>query len=207
MDLDTLSLTPLECERLINSLVVPRPIAWITTVDGAGIGNLAPFSYFNVVSGGRPPVVMVSFSPKGDKHTLANLVDTGEFVVNVADESLRAPMVQSSGEFGPDIDEAEVLELATESSSVVSPPRLALARAALECRTAGIYPIDDYTVAFGRVVHIHVSDGVVRDGRIDPELLTPVARLGASLYTTVTHAYRMERPAVTPDKEEQPSQT
>jgi flavin reductase (DIM6/NTAB) family NADH-FMN oxidoreductase RutF len=205
LEVDTQALTPLDCERLINSLVVPRPIAWITTIDETGVGNLAPFSYFNVVSGGSPPVVMVSFSPKGRKDTLANLVDTGEFVVNIVDESLRAKMVESSGEHAPGVDEAALLGLATEPSVAVAPPRLALARAALECRTDGTYPIDDYTVAFGRVARLHVADAVIRDGRVDPQLLAPVGRLGGSLYTTVTKVYRMERPSVVADQEEQPS--
>src|SRR4249919_1057454 len=99
MEYDTAKLTPLANERLINSLVVPRPIAWVTTVDAEGRGNLAPFSYFNVVSGGTPPVVMISFSTKGYKHTLANLVETGEFVVNVVSYELSEAMVASSGEY------------------------------------------------------------------------------------------------------------
>jgi flavin reductase (DIM6/NTAB) family NADH-FMN oxidoreductase RutF len=194
MDVDTRSLTPLENERLINSLVVPRPIAWVSSLGADGSGNLAPFSYFNVISGGTPPVVMVSFSPKGAKHTLDNLLETGEFVINVVSDGLRAPMVQSSADAELGVDEAATLGLPTTPSTQVAPPRLRDALAALECRLHGTHRIDGSTAAFGRVVHVHVADDVVRDGRVDPTLLAPVARLGASLYTTVTTAYRMERP-------------
>jgi flavin reductase (DIM6/NTAB) family NADH-FMN oxidoreductase RutF len=194
VDIDTGGLSALDSERLINSLVVPRPIAWITTVDTAGRGNLAPFSYFNVVSSGPPPAVMISFSPKGRKDTLHNLVQTGEFVVNIASSDLREQMVASSAEFGLSIDEAEVLGLAMTQSAAVRPPRLATARASLECTTIGTQRIDDSTIAFGRVVHLHICDDVLRDGRVDPVLLAPVGRLGGSLYTTVTGAYKISRP-------------
>jgi flavin reductase (DIM6/NTAB) family NADH-FMN oxidoreductase RutF len=195
MDVATESLTRLESERLINSLVIPRPIAWITTIDGGGQLNLAPFSYFNVVSGGTPPVVMVSFSPKGPKHTLANLVATGEFVVNVVGEGLREAMIQSSAEYAAEIDEVAVVGLHTAPSAVVGPPRLAAAPAALECRLIETKRIDEFVVAFGRVVQIHVADDVVVSGRPDPSLIRAVGRLGGSLYTTVSDVYRLRRPA------------
>jgi flavin reductase (DIM6/NTAB) family NADH-FMN oxidoreductase RutF len=194
VDVDAAGLSALDSERLINSLVIPRPIAWVTTTDMAGRGNLAPFSYFNVVSSGPPPAVMISFSPKGRKDTLHNLVDTGEFVVNVVSDDLREEMVASSAEFGLSIDEAEVLGLGMTPSVKVRPPRLAGARTALECRTIGTHSVDSSTVAFGRVVHLYIADAVLRDGRVDPVLLAPVGRLGGNLYTTVSDVYRISRP-------------
>jgi flavin reductase (DIM6/NTAB) family NADH-FMN oxidoreductase RutF len=198
VEVATDTLSSLESERLINALVIPRPIAWVTTLDAEGRGNLAPFSYFNVVSGGSPPIVMVSFSPKGPKHTLANLVATREFVVNIVAERMREGMVASSGDYGAEVDEAKLLGLATLPSSVVRPQRLADAPAALECRLIETKPLDDFVVAFGRVIHIHVSDEVVADGRPDPARIRPVGRLGGSLYTTVEEPYRLERPARSP---------
>lgn len=195
MEVDAADLSVLDSERLINSLVIPRPIAWVSTVDAAGRGNLAPFSYFNVVSSGPPPAVMISFSPKGRKDTLRNLVETGEFVLNGAGHDLREEMVASSAEFALSVDEAEVLGLAMTPSTKVRPPRLAAARTALECTTIGTQAIDDSTIAFGRVVYLHVSDEVLRDGRPDPVLLAPVGRLGGSLYTTVSDVYKISRPA------------
>ena len=194
MDVATHKLSPLESERLINSLVIPRPIAWITTVDLEGRRNLAPFSYFNVVSGGSPPVVMVSFSPKGPKHTLANLVATGEFVVNVVTGALREAMVASSAEVEAGVDETEVVGLETAPSAEVRPPRLAAAPAALECLLLETKGIDEFVVAFGRVVHIHVADDVLAGERPDALLIRPVGRLGGSLYTTVDETYRLDRP-------------
>jgi flavin reductase (DIM6/NTAB) family NADH-FMN oxidoreductase RutF len=205
MDVDPLGLPPGECTWLINSLVVPRPIAWISTVDADGVGNLAPFSYFNVADGGSPPVLMVSFSPKGAKHSLDNIRSTGEFVVNIVSDWQRELMNASSAEFPSHVDELQELELPTAASTAVRPPRLAEAAAALECRTYGIHAVNDSTVVFGTVVHVHVRDELFVDGRVDPELLRPVARLGGSLYTTVESVYRMQRPGPIA-KEGSPSQ-
>jgi flavin reductase (DIM6/NTAB) family NADH-FMN oxidoreductase RutF len=191
MDFATDRLSALQSERLINSLVIPRPIAWVTTVDAADCRNLAPFSYFNVVSGGVPPVVMVSFSPKGEKHTLDNLIATGEFVVNVVSAGLRDAMVKSSAPHPADVDETEFLGLETVPSVAVRPPRLALAPAALECRLLETKPVDAFVAAFGRVVHIHVADEVITAGRPDPTLIGAVGRLGGSHYTTVSDIYRL----------------
>ena len=204
MEFDTTALTPVENERLINSLVVPRPIAWVTTLDAEGRGNLAPFSYFNVVSGGTPPIVMISFSTKGYKHTLANLVATGEFVVNVVSHELSAAMVASSGDYPSGVDEAALVGLDVAPGAAVRPGRLAAAPAALECRTVSTSPVDAFTVALGRVVHIHVADAVLRDGRVDPALLQPVARLGGSLYAALGDAYRIERPSLQGEGERSP---
>ena len=200
MDIASADLDPLDLERLVNSVVVPRPIAWITTLDESGRGNLAPFSYFNVVSSGHPPIVMVSFSPKGKKDTLANLVARGEFVVNLVSDELRAAMVASSAPLAAGDDEARRVGLDTAASASVSVPRLAAARAALECRTHATQPVGEFTMVFGAVAHFHVDDAVIRDGRVDPALLAPVGRLGGSLYATVSEPYRLERPEAAPDQ-------
>jgi flavin reductase (DIM6/NTAB) family NADH-FMN oxidoreductase RutF len=194
MEYNVENLSGLELEHLVNSLVVPRPIAWVSTQNADGAGNLAPFSYFNVVSS-SPPVVMVSFSPKGKKDSLANIRASGEFVVNVATHHLRHTMVCSAADLEHGHDEAEALGLATLASVTVAPPRIADASAALECRVHEVIPVFGSTVVLGRVLHIHVDDDVIRDGRVLPELLCPVSRLGGSLYATVTETYRIVRPA------------
>jgi flavin reductase (DIM6/NTAB) family NADH-FMN oxidoreductase RutF len=193
VDYDISDLSPHQREQLMNSLVVPRPIAWITTLDADGIGNLAPFSYFNLVSS-SPPVVMVAFSSKGRKDTLANIQSQGEFVVNVVSHPLRHPMVASSANVGPEVDEGAVVGLEVEASARVAPPRLTQAAAALECRLHQVVPVFDSHAVLGTIEHVHVADQVLRDGRVVAELLTPVARLGGSLYTTVTQTYRIDRP-------------
>jgi flavin reductase (DIM6/NTAB) family NADH-FMN oxidoreductase RutF len=192
-------LTGQELEHLVNSLVVPRPIAWLSTLNKQGVGNLAPFSYFNVVSS-SPPVVMVSFSPKGKKDSLANIRESGEFVVNVATHHLRHTMVGSAADLDHGVDEAEALGLATIGSVTVAPPRIADASAALECRLHAVVPVFDSTVVLGLVQQVHVDDAVIRDGRVLPELLSPVSRLGGSLYATVTSTYKIARPPETDQK-------
>lgn len=193
MEFDVDALSERELEHLVNSLVVPRPIAWVSTQNKLGVRNLAPFSYFNVVSS-SPPVVMVSFSPKGKKDTLANIIETEEFVVNIATHGLRRPMVVSSADVALGIDEMELLGLEPAASSVVTVPRVAAASAALECRLHQVVPVFGSTVVLGRVHRVHVAEEVMREGRVVAELLAPVARLGGSLYTTVVATYRIDRP-------------
>jgi flavin reductase (DIM6/NTAB) family NADH-FMN oxidoreductase RutF len=196
MEYNVEALSDSELEHLVNSLVVPRPIAWLSTLNSDGVGNLAPFSYFNVVSS-SPPILMVSFSPKGKKDSLANIRETGEFVVNVATHHLRHTMVVSAADVDDTVDEADLLGLPTAASVVVAPPRLAGASAAMECRVHDVIPVFGSTLVLGEVVHVHVDDEVIRDGRVVAELLCPVSRLGGSLYTTVTSTYKIARPAET----------
>lgn len=196
MEYNVNDLSDRELEHLVNSLVVPRPIAWLSTLNKDGIGNLAPFSYFNVVSS-SPPIVMVSFSPKGKKDSLANIRDSGEFVVNVATHRLRHTMVGSAADLEHGVDEAEALGLTTAASVSVTPPRIAEAAAAMECRLHDVIPVFDSTMVLGQVLHVHVDDRAIRDGRVLPELLCPVSRLGGSLYATVTTTYKIARPAET----------
>lgn len=207
MEFDVTNLPALERVNLVNSLVVPRPIAWVGSVDARGVGNLAPFSYFNLVSS-SPPVVMVAFGGTGRtdgqasrKDSLANIIETGEFVVNVVSHRLRHPMVASAAEVAEEVDEAEVTGLETVPSKRVTTPRLARAAAALECRLHQVIQVYESHMALGRIEHIYVADEVIRQDRVVAEILAPVARLGGALYTTVTHSYRIDRPT-TVDPEE-----
>ncbi|MBO0693902.1 MAG: flavin reductase family protein [Acidimicrobiaceae bacterium] len=200
MEIDVSKLAATDRVNLVNSLVVPRPIAWVGSVDAHGVGNLAPFSYFNLVSS-SPPVVMVAFGGGARKDSLNNIIETDEFVVNVVSHDLRHPMVASAAEVAPDVDEAEATRLATVPSTRVGPPRLAAAAAALECRLHQVIQVYESHVVLGRIEHIHVADEVIRQDRVVAEILAPVARLGGALYTTVTHSYRIDRPT-TDDPEE-----
>ena len=193
MEIDVAGVGGADQEHLMNSLVVPRPIAWVGTQGADGVRNLAPFSYFTLVSS-TPPVVLVSFSPSGRKDSLDNITETGEFVVNVVADPLRHPMVASSAELDHAIDEMDLLGLGTAPSVSITPPRLAAAPAALECVLHQVIPVYGSTAVLGRVLHVHVADEVMRDGRVVAELLAPVARLGGSLYTTVSSSYRIDRP-------------
>jgi flavin reductase (DIM6/NTAB) family NADH-FMN oxidoreductase RutF len=193
MEFDVSNLAAVERVNLVNSLVVPRPIAWVGTANARRVGNLAPFSYFNLVSS-SPPVVMVAFGGMGRKDSLANIIETEEFVVNVVSHDLRHPMVASSAEVAPEVDEAAVTGLEVVPSTCVAPPRLAGAAAALECRLHQVIPVYESHMVLGRIEHIYVDDEVIHEDRVVAEILAPVGRLGGSLYTTVTHSYRIDRP-------------
>ena len=161
--------------QLLTALVVPRPIAWISTLDAHGVGNLAPHSFFNVACA-RPPIV--SFTSVGDKDTLANVVATGEFVVNLATEPLLEKVNDTSARFGPDVDEAEALGIGLEPSSLVAPARVVHSPASLECTLHSTHELGDSTLVLGRVVAITVLDEALVDGHPAMEHLRPVSRLG-----------------------------
>ncbi|HVJ35891.1 MAG TPA: flavin reductase family protein [Terriglobia bacterium] len=180
------------------SLVVPRPIGWITSISETGVVNLAPYSFFNAVSS-DPPVVM--YSSDGRKDTLNNIEKTGEFVCNLATWDLRDAMNATSGRYPPDVSEPEVAGLEMVPSVLVAPPRVKASPAALECRylqsielTNGDgVPIGN-TVVLGEVVQIHIADEVITDGRVDLTKIRPIARLGYMDYTVVDTIFSMKRP-------------
>ncbi|RMG43424.1 MAG: flavin reductase family protein [Acidobacteria bacterium] len=172
--------------HFLISAVVPRPIAWISTVDREGRPNLAPFSFFQGVSG-DPPVIMVSFFPRkrsGEaKDTLSNIEETGEFVVNGVNEDLLEKVVLTSREYAHGVNEIELASLSTFPAAKVAPPCLAEAPFSLECRREETVEIGGCRAVFGRVLCAHVREDLMDDrGRIDPRRLRPVARLGGSFY-------------------------
>lgn len=198
--IDSATLPTRDAARLLMSIVVPRPIGWASTISAAGLLNLAPFSFFNAVES-NPPMVMLSISRrKGDaKDTLRNIQETGEFVVNIADESLGGALMLTSGEYGSEVDEFEVAGLATAPSVTVRPPRVALAPAALEVKLTQVVPVSEtgYTLVIGRVLYFHVRDGLLREnGLVDAQLLRPLARLGGDEFATLGGVFEMMRPVV-----------
>jgi len=170
---------------LLTSIVVPRPIAWISTEDASGARNLAPYSYFNACSI-TPPIVHFTSIGAGD--SIANARATGEFVVNIVHHELAPEMRLATAAF-----EAGEL-VAGARSSRVTPPRMARAKVALECRLRETLEIGEGTMAFGDVLHVHIDPSIWRDGRVDPALLTPIARLGGLHYTTVREVFRIDGP-------------
>lgn len=186
--------------RLLISVVVPRPIAWVSTVGSDGVLNLAPFSFFNAV-GGTPPTVMYSVGRRrGDnplKDSLRNAKETGEFVLNLVDESLAEQMNETSAEVPYEVDEFELSGLAMTPSVDVKPPRVAQARVAMEARVTQIVPVEGTpnTMVLGRVVRYHVSSGLLRPNYlVDDDKLRPVARLGGDEYATLGRVFAMKRP-------------
>jgi len=177
---------------LLTSLVVPRPIAWVSSLSEDEIPNIAPHSYFNVISS-NPWIV--HFTSTGEKDTLRNVRATREFVVNLFGRELVEKMNFTSADFPPEESEFDWAGLQTEPSSRVRPPRVAGTPAALECRVNDIVSKGNGHMVFGDVLVAHVDEGVFRDGRVDPELFKPVGRLAGSLYSDTSKGlFKIKRP-------------
>lgn len=181
----------------VLSLVVPRPIGWITTVSPGGIVNLAPYSFFNLVCG-RPPFVMFASSTR--KHSQSNAEETGEFVFNLATYDLRTEMNVTGGAFDAAISEPDVAKLEMVPSTAVKPPRVTRSPVALECiynKTIDLVPSTgkkmSNAIIIGEVVHIHIADEVIVDGMVDISRIRPIARLGYMDYSVVDNVFTMPR--------------
>jgi flavin reductase (DIM6/NTAB) family NADH-FMN oxidoreductase RutF len=184
-----------------TSLVVPRPIGWISSISPAGVVNLAPYSYFNLIAS-HPPFVM--FSSNTRKHTQNYSQAGGEFVFNLATYDLRTEMNISGGTYPEGVSEPELAKLAMAPSRFVKPPRVARSPIALECLYVQTVPLvsssgkkQNYEVVFGEVVNVHIDDAVIVNGIIDMSRLRAIARLGyRGDYTTVDNIFEMKRVAV-----------
>lgn len=162
---------------LLGSLVVPRPIGWVSTRSADGVDNLAPHSFFQLVST-KPPIVM--FSSMGEKDTVRNVRQTGEFVVCGATVGLIEQVNLTAVDFDARVSEFDVAGLTRESSQNVAPFRVAESPFALECRSTDILEMGNGIVVFGEVVLIAVDEDVMDEGRVLMSELDPVARLGGS---------------------------
>ncbi|PZW38955.1 flavin reductase (DIM6/NTAB) family NADH-FMN oxidoreductase RutF [Humitalea rosea] len=177
--------------RLVVGCVVPRPIAWITTVDARGRVNAAPFSSFNYVAT-SPPMLAVNIATRAGseglvKDTARNIRETGEFVVNVATEAMMEAMHLSAQEFPPEISEPEALGLKLLPSRRIAPPRIAGSPVHMECRLDQAVTLGRgiNTLYIGEIVAFHLA-GTVFDGtRVDSVKLRPIARLGGPFYSAL----------------------
>lgn len=179
-----------ELYLLLTGLVVPRPIAWVSTVAADGVRNVAPHSYFTLVSH-EPP--HLAFSSTEVRDTLTNVRARGEFVVNIVDSGLLERMNFTATDFPPGEDEFAWAGLTAAPAARVAVPRVAQARAHLECRLAQEVAVGNATLVIGEVVHVHVDPGVWRDGRVDPALLDPVGRLAGTGYATLGRIFSVPR--------------
>jgi flavin reductase (DIM6/NTAB) family NADH-FMN oxidoreductase RutF len=194
---------PANVYKLLIGAVVPRPIAFVSTVSADGIRNLAPFSFFTVASA-NPPVVcfcpMIRGSDAGRKDTLHNIEATSEFVVNIVSEDFAGQMNACSAEFAPEVDEFEISGLTPIPSELVRPPRVGESRFSMECRLTEIVHVSPKplggSVVLGEVVRFHIHESVFDDFRIDPDKLLAIGRMGGAGYTRTTDRFEMARPAV-----------
>ncbi|MBO1767044.1 flavin reductase family protein [Allobranchiibius sp. GilTou38] len=176
---------------LLNSLVVPRPIAWVSTVSGEGVGNLAPHSFFTVVCADPP---MVAFSSVGEKDTVRNVRETREFVVNVATERLKHAVNNSSARFDPADDEAAELGLTMEDSDTVRPQRVAASPASIECVMHTMLQLGDSTLIIGRVTAFAIDPDILDGDHPTFEGLAPMSRLGINEWGMPPEVIRLDRP-------------
>jgi flavin reductase (DIM6/NTAB) family NADH-FMN oxidoreductase RutF len=178
-----------------KAIVVPRPIAWVSTLSAAGQANLAPYSFFNAFA--QAPHY-IAFGSGSRKDSMRNIEETGEFAVNLASFALREAMNTSAAHVKT--DEFELAGLTKAPCRMIRPPRVAESPACLECRLHQIVPLpgDDGTahdfLIIGRVLGIHIDDRLIKDGRVDTAAMQPIARLGYSEYATVSEVWRMRRP-------------
>ena len=176
---------------LMTALVIPRPVGWISTVSAAGVRNLAPYSYFNLM--GSDPFY-VAFGSTGVKDTLTNVRETRQFVANIATMHLLEKMNFSSGDFPREEDEFGWTGLTPAPSAKVKPPRVGEAKAHLECELVQVVTDGRTNIVLGRIVHAHVDPSVWKDGRVDPRLLDPVCRLSGSGYASLGELFSVDRP-------------
>ena len=189
---------------LVNGLVAPRPIAWVSTTSTNGTHNLAPFSFFNAFATAPFTIGIGPGSREGmNKDSLRNIKETGEFTVSVVTEDLAPVANLSSAEFDPSVDEWEITGLTKRPSTAVGPPSVAESPAAFECRVFTIVdlgPVDKPTnsLVIARVVRIHVSEGVIDPEtlRVDAGALGLVGRMGGDLYCTTRDRFSLRRPSL-----------
>jgi flavin reductase (DIM6/NTAB) family NADH-FMN oxidoreductase RutF len=173
--------------RIIKTVVAPRPIAWVST-RRADNDNLAPFSWFNVVSPERPAVIVFSVGTRddGDKDTDGNVIETGEFAVNIVTEDLAEQMDRTSVALAPDESEFEYAGVEAADCECITPKRVGQAAVTLECTLYDWLEFGGHhTAIFGEVVFAHIDDEVVSEGEIDATKICHVGRLGGPYYTTV----------------------
>jgi flavin reductase (DIM6/NTAB) family NADH-FMN oxidoreductase RutF len=196
MQVDFEGLSPRERYKLMAGLIVPRPIALVTSLNAAGIVNAAPFSLFNML-GEDPPLVMISVN-KGEggalKDTSANILANREFVVHIADEAMAQAMHDCGAPLPPDVSEIEATGLSVVACNAVAPPRIEAAPAAFECVLHELLESGTRHVFIGRVLWLHARDGLVDLQRhhVHLDRFSPVGRFGASLYVRTGDRFEMK---------------
>lgn len=200
MQIDVSDLEPTAAYHLLTSLVIPRPIAWVSTLAPDGTPNLAPFSFFQGVSN-DPVSVIVSIArhPEGArKDSAGNALASGELVVNIVSEDLAEAMNATASDVLPGVDEWALAGVTPVPCVHVAPPRVAESPASFECKVTETLQIgkapSDYLLLVCEIVAYHVRDSLLVDGRVDPKALAPLCRLGGSGYARLGEVFHMPRP-------------
>lgn len=199
MEINPEERTPNHLYTLLTGLVVPRPIAWVTSLNPDGVVNLAPFSFFNVF-GSNPPILMIAPGNRPDgspKDTAANILSNQSFVVHTVEESLAKEMNESSAALPSHESEAALLKLALEPSRKIPVPRLAQATVAMECECHSVLTIGNNRVVIGRIVWFHVKDGLLEPEklRFATDTYRPIGRMESpNWYCRTTERFALDRP-------------
>jgi flavin reductase (DIM6/NTAB) family NADH-FMN oxidoreductase RutF len=193
---------PGDVYRILTGAVIPRPIAFVSSMSASRVRNLAPFSFFTVASGNPPVVCFAPIMRAADgmlKDTLRNVRATGEFVVNIVSEDFAQQMNICSTDFPPDVDEFSESGLTPVPSDLVAPPRVRESRVAMECKLHQIVEVSALplggSLVMGLVLRIHIQDDVFIGNRIDPDRLKAFGRLGGQTYARTTDRFEMPRPS------------
>ena len=180
-----------------KAIIAPRPIGWISSVSKSGIANLAPYSFFQAMQD-SPPVLGFASAHKDAsataKDSIANIRDTGEFVVNIVSFDLKDAMNTSSAPVDADVDEFETAGLTKMAGSVVTAPCVAEAPISMECKLRDIVPLEHTDWVMGDVVGVHIKDEFLKDGILDVTRYRPLARLGYKDYSSVDEVFSLTRP-------------
>ena len=203
MIIDPAALDPFDVYRLLVGSIVPRPIAFVSTVSPEGVLNLAPFSFFTCASA-NPPVVcfcpMIRGGERSKKDTLVNIEASREFVVNIVSEDFAEKMNLCAGEYPPDVDEFKLSGLTPVPSDLVKPPRVKESRVNMECKVVEIVHVSRKflggSMVMGEVLRFHVHDPMVNSlHEIDPDQLRAIGRMGGPVYSRTRDRFEMQRPA------------
>ena len=185
-----------EIYALMIDLIIPRPIALVSTVAASGARNLAPFSYYIGLSP-RPPLVGISVARRHgmQKDTAANIRETEQFVICATTEAILSQVVITSGDYASEVDEFALSGLSPVASDLVAPPRVAESPVAMECRLDRMVDLHGSAdLIIGEVLRFHVDDALLHNHRIDPRRLQPVGRLGSNLYSKLGELLVRDRP-------------
>lgn len=202
MVIDPTTRDPFDVYRLLSGSILPRPIAFVSSMSASGVLNLAPFSFFTVASS-NPPIVafcpMVRGGARPKKDTLVNIEATKEFVVNICSEDFATQMNATAGEYPPDVDEFQLSGLTPVPSEIVKPPRVKESRVNMECVLHELIPVSTEvmggTIVLGRVVRFHVLDSMVNGiGEIDVDQLNAIGRMAGPVYVRTKDRFEMIRP-------------
>lgn len=213
LSIDPAEHEPRQIYKLMTGIVVPRPIALVSTVDRAGIANLAPFSFFNAI-GSNPPTVLFcptvrepraaaaemspDYRPEFRKDTLRNVEETGEFVVNVVSAEIAAQANETSADVAPEVDEFELSGLTPLASSWVRPPRVVESPAQMECKLLQVvytgHKPGSGVVVIGEVVRFHIREDLFDNFRVDPDGLNAVGRMAGNTWVHTRDRVEFVRP-------------